>query len=62
MKAVYEMYGLPISEKAHTSISQLNLPIAPLKFYAIPRNRANHLDEGVWMTIPATGTLPAYPY
>ena len=51
MKNVYQMYGLPISDKARQSVAMLNLPTAPLNFYAIPRNRANHLSESNgWIT------------
>ena len=57
------MYGLPISDKARQSVAMLNLPTAPLNFYAIPRNRANHLSEGKWVgNLPVTGALPVYPF
>lgn len=63
MKNVYQMYGLPISDKARQSVAMLNLPTAPLNFYAIPRNRANHLSEGKWVgNLPVTGALPVYPF
>ncbi|MDO5651629.1 MAG: ImpA family metalloprotease [Moraxella sp.] len=64
MKDVFEMYGLPVSAKAHGSVAMLNLPVAPLDFYAQPQNRANFLNEGQWLTVPApaTGTMVVYPY
>ena len=63
MKDVYEVYGLPISEQAHRSVAMLNLPIAPVNFYAIAKNRTNHLNEGRWIDkLPVTGALPSYPF
>lgn len=62
LKEMFKLYGLPVTDTAHTSIAMLKLPMAPLNFYAQPVNRSNHLDEGTWVTLPATGSVPNYPY
>ena len=62
LKEVFKLYGLPVTTQAHTSIAMLNLPQAPLNFYAQPVNRSNHLNEGTWLALPTTGPVPAYPY
>ena len=62
LKAMFALYGLPVSDTAHASVALLNLPMAPLSFYAQPFNRSNHLNEGTWLTLPATGLVPNYPY
>lgn len=43
LKDVFNLYGLAISSTAQSSIAMLNLPTAPLKFYAQPANRSNYL-------------------
>lgn len=62
LKKHFEMYGLPVSTKAHESVALLNLPVAELDYYAKPKNSANRLKEGQWVKIPETGTLAEYPY
>ncbi len=61
LKAMFALYGLPVTETAHTSVALLKLPEAPLNFYTQPANRSNHLNEGTWVTIPATGSIGDYP-
>ena len=60
LKAVFSLYGLPVSNKAHQSIAKLGLATAPLKFYAQKTNGANILNEGQWLDLAATGSLPNY--
>lgn len=62
LKKHFEMYGLPVSAKAHQSVALLNLPVAELDYYAKPKNSANRLKEGQWVKIPESGTLATYPY
>ncbi|WP_228146834.1 ImpA family metalloprotease [Acinetobacter sp. ANC 4470] len=62
LKEMFKLYGVPVTDTAHTSIAMLKLPMAPLNFYAQPANRSNHLNEGTWLTLPATGAVPNYPY
>ena len=62
LKEMFKLYGLPVTDTARASIAMLNLADAPLNFYAQPLNRSNHLDEGTWITLPATGSVPNYPY
>lgn len=62
LKDVFTLYGLPISSTAHQSVEKLQLPTAPLSFYAQPKGRANHLNEGKWLTLSAESKLPNYPY
>ncbi|WP_174668367.1 hypothetical protein [Psychrobacter sp. DAB_AL32B] len=61
LKAMFALYGLPITETAQDSVALLKLPEAPLNFYTQPANRANHLNEGTWVTLPATGPIADYP-
>lgn len=61
LKAMFALYGLPVTETAHASVALLKLPEAPLNFYTQPANRSNHLNEGTWVTIPATGSIGDYP-
>ena len=62
LSEIFKLYGLPISDTAHTSVAMLNLPAAPLNFYAQPANRSNYLNEGTWITLPSTGVVANYPY
>lgn len=62
LKDVFNLYGLAISSTAQSSIAMLKLPTAPLKFYAQPANRSNHLAEGTWVNIPVNGVVANYPY
>ncbi|WP_228146139.1 ImpA family metalloprotease [Acinetobacter sp. ANC 4648] len=62
LKKMFQLYGLPVTDTAHTSVAMLNLPEAPLYFYAQPANRSNHLNEGTWVTLPIAGSVPNYPY
>ena len=62
LKDIFQFYGLSVTDTARASIAMLNLPTAPLTFYAQPVNRSNHLNEGTWLTLPATGSVPNYPY
>jgi hypothetical protein len=43
-------------------VAALGLPVAGLQFYAQARGRANHPNEGQWLSLPASGVLAAYPY
>ena len=62
LKDVFNLYGLAISSTAQSSVAMLKLPTAPLKFYAQPANRSNHLAEGTWVNIPVNGVVANYPY
>ena len=62
LKEMFKLYGLPLTDIARASVGMLNLDEAPLNFYAQPLNRSNYLNEGVWMTIPVTGSVSKYPY
>lgn len=62
LKDVFNLYGLAISSTAQSSVAMLKLPTAPLKFYAQPANRSNHLAEGTWVNIPVNGLVANYPY
>ena len=62
LKDVFNLYGLAISSTAQSSVAMLKLPTAPLKFYAQPANRSNHLAEGTWVNIPMNGVVANYPY
>ena len=62
LKEMFKLYGLPVTDTARASVDMLNLDEAPLNFYAQPLNRSNYLNEGVWMTIPVTGSVSKYPY
>ena len=62
LKDVFNLYGLAISSTTQSSVAMLKLPTAPLKFYAQPANRSNHLAEGTWVNIPANGVVANYPY
>ena len=62
LKEMFRLYGVPVTETAHASVAMLQLPMAPLNFYAQPVNRSNHLNEGSWLTLPAAGPVAAYPY
>ena len=62
LKDVFNLYGLATSSTAQSSIAMLNLPTAPLKFYAQPANRSNYLAEGTWINVPANGVVANYPY
>lgn len=62
LKQLFTLYGLPVTDNAKASIALLGLADAPLYFYAQPSGKSNHLDQGLWLTIPATGTVSAYPY
>ncbi len=62
LAAVFELYGLPVSSAARQSVAALGLPVAGLRFYAQARGRANHPNEGQWLSLPASGVLAAYPY
>ncbi|WP_274902351.1 hypothetical protein [Psychrobacter sp. DAB_AL62B] len=61
LKAMFALYGLPTTETAQASIALLKSPEAPLNFYTQPVNRANHLNEGTWVTLPTTGPIDNYP-
>lgn len=61
LKAMFALYGLPITDTARASVALLKLPEAPLNFYTQPVNRANHLNEGTWVILPATGPINNYP-
>ncbi len=62
LKDVFNLYGLAISSTAQSSVAMLKLPTAPLKFYAQPANRSNHLAKGTWVNIPVNGVVANYPY
>lgn len=62
LKDVFNLYGLAISSTTQSSVAMLKLPTAPLKFYAQPANRSNHLAEGTWVNIPVNGVVANYPY
>ena len=62
LKEMFRLYGVPVTETAHASVAMLQLPMAPLNFYAQPVNRSNHLNEGTWLTLPAAGPVANYPY
>lgn len=62
LAAVFEAYGLPVSSTSRQSVAALGLPMAGVQFYAQAKGRANHLDEGRWLNVPANGTLAAYPF
>ena len=62
LKDFYTLYGLPVTATAHASVAMLNLPTAPLYFYAQPDGGSNRLATGQWLTIPANGPVPNYPY
>lgn len=62
LKHLYTVYGIPLSGKAKSSVQMLNLPDVPLQFYALPKNKANHLVLGQWIDLPTTGELKVYPY
>lgn len=62
LKDVFNLYGLAISSTAQSSVAMLKQPTAPLKFYAQPANRSNHLAEGTWVNIPVNGVVANYPY
>ena len=62
LKAMFTLYGLPVTETAHASVALLNLPTAPLNFYAQPANKSNHLNQGTWLTLPVNGIVSNYPY
>ncbi len=60
---VFTLYGLPLSDKAKQSVGLLNLPKAPLSFYAQAKNEANLLAKGQWINnLRLQGNLPAYPF
>lgn len=58
MQDVFYMYGLPITDKALSSVQALNLPKAARKFYALPIN-GNDTANGQWLDIGSTA--PAWP-
>ena len=62
LKDFHALYGLPVTATAHASVSMLNLPTAPLYFYAQPDGGSNRLATGQWLTIPTHGPVPNYPY
>ena len=62
LKDVFNLYGLAISSTTQSSVAMLKLPTAPLKFYAQPANRSNHLAKGTWVNIPVNGVVANYPY
>ncbi|WP_394261067.1 ImpA family metalloprotease [Moraxella boevrei] len=51
LKDVFNLYGLPISDKAKSSVAMLNLPVAPLDFYNQTKDRNNFLQEGQWINL-----------
>lgn len=59
MRQVFTMYGLPLSDVALRSVAELNLPMAPLDFYALPTGKANKLALGQWINLDSS--TPAYP-
>lgn len=62
LKDFYTLYGLPVTATAHASVAMLNLPRAPLYFYAQPEGGSNRLATGQWLTIPAHGPVANYSY
>lgn len=62
LKDFYRLYGLPVTATAHASVAMLNLPRAPLYFYAQPEGGSNRLATGQWLTIPAHGPVANYSY
>jgi len=62
LKNLFTLYGIPVSDTAHSSIAMLGLTVAPLSFYAQKLDRSNFLNEGTWVNIPTTGAVANYPY
>ncbi len=60
---VFAFYGLPLSNTAKQSVARLNLPKAPLSFYAQAEGEANLLANGQWIeNVSLQGELPEYPF
>ncbi len=59
----FTLYGLPLSDTAKQSVAKLNLPKAPLSFYAQAEGDANLLANGQWIeNVSLQGDLPKYPF
>ncbi|OTG84537.1 hypothetical protein B9T33_01785 [Acinetobacter sp. ANC 5054] len=61
MRNIFWMYGIPLSNDALNSVSDLGLAIAPYSFYALPKGNHNQLKLGKWIDLSNNST-PAWPY
>ncbi|MBB4011711.1 ImpA family metalloprotease [Niveibacterium umoris] len=60
MRKHFAMYGIPLSQTALDSISDLGLPAATRGFYALANGKHNQLATGQWLDIETS--MPAYPF
>jgi hypothetical protein len=60
LRELFFMYGIPLSQTALDSVSDLSLAVAPLQFYALASGKANQLASGQWLSLQ--GQTPAYPF
>ncbi len=60
LRKIFWMYGIPLSDGALGSISDLGLAVEPRSFYALPAGKHNQLSTGQWVNIESS--TPAWPY
>ncbi len=60
MRKHFAMYGIPLSQTALDSITDLGLSQASRSFYALQVGKHNQLSTGQWLAIEAA--TPAYPW
>ncbi|OTG89027.1 ImpA family metalloprotease [Acinetobacter sp. ANC 3813] len=61
MRNIFWMYGIPLSNDALNSVSDLGFAIAPYSFYALETGKHNQLKLGQWIDLSNNST-PAWPY
>lgn len=61
MRNIFWMYGIPLSNDALNSVSDLGLAIAPYSYYALPVGKHNTLTAGRWVDLSNNAT-PAWPF
>jgi hypothetical protein len=61
MRNIFWMYGIPLSNDALNSVSDLGLAIAPYSYYALPVGKHNTLTAGRWIDLSNNAT-PAWPF
>ncbi len=63
---LFKMYGFKNSQTALNSVAELNLPAAPMTFYALRANGNNRVTEGQWLDMSpwanSAASIPNYPW
>jgi len=60
LRKIFSMYGIPLGSNALDSVADLDLPVAPRSFYALPAGKHNQLATGQWVDLE--NTTPAWPF